>query len=75
MSVERVKDKNGETIQEGDFVFTKYRGGSHEGEVEKIVMDEHGAREEGVANPPKVIYTDQHGHRVAHNPSSLEKVQ
>ncbi|KAL2012751.1 hypothetical protein VTN00DRAFT_276 [Thermoascus crustaceus] len=54
MSVEKVKDKNGENIQEGDFVFTKYRGGSHEGEVEKIVMDERGAREEGVANPPKV---------------------
>lgn len=63
-------------------------------------MDEKGAREEGVANPPKVcrepsqsvvfffffflgkgeslkgsqvIYHDQHGHRVAHNPSTLSK--
>ncbi|KAL2218024.1 hypothetical protein M432DRAFT_616185 [Thermoascus aurantiacus ATCC 26904] len=75
MSVERVQDKRGENIKEGDYVFTKYRGGSHEGEVEKIVMDERGAREEGVANPPKVVYTDQHGHKVAHNPSTLEKVQ
>lgn len=61
-------------------------------QAEKIVTDEAGAREEGVANPPKVccssysvcthvelaeslkvIYTDQHGHRVAHNPSTLDK--
>ncbi|BCR87660.1 DUF2945 domain-containing protein [Aspergillus chevalieri] len=73
MSAEGVKDKNGETIYEDDFVFTRYRGGSHQGKVEKIVMDAAGAREEGVANPPKVIYTDQHGHRVAHNPSTLDK--
>jgi hypothetical protein len=33
MSAERVKDKKGETINEGDYVYTKYRGGSHEGEV------------------------------------------
>ncbi|RJE18921.1 hypothetical protein PHISCL_08739 [Aspergillus sclerotialis] len=81
MSVERVKDKKGESIKEGDYVWTRYRGGSHEGEVEKVVMDQAGAREEGVANPPKnvfgrkVLYTDQHGHRVSHNPSTLEKIE
>ncbi|GIJ91549.1 hypothetical protein Asppvi_010516 [Aspergillus pseudoviridinutans] len=73
MSSERVKDKKGETINEGDYVYTRYRGGSHEGEVEKIVRDQAEADEENVANPPKAIFTDQHGHRVAHNPSTLEK--
>lgn len=33
MSAERVKDKKGESITEGDYVWTRYRGGSHEGEV------------------------------------------
>lgn len=33
MSVEGVRDKNGETIYEDDFVFTRYRGGSHQGKV------------------------------------------
>jgi len=37
MSVERVQDKRGENIKEGDYVFTKYRGGSHEGEVGRTV--------------------------------------
>ncbi|GFF52022.1 hypothetical protein IFM58399_09217 [Aspergillus lentulus] len=73
MSAERVKDKEGENINEGDHVYTRYRGGSHEGKVERIVMDQAEADEENVANPPKVIFTDQHGHRVAHNPGTLEK--
>jgi hypothetical protein len=33
MSAERVKDKKGENINEGDHVYTRYRGGSHEGKV------------------------------------------
>lgn len=33
MSVEEIQDKNGNDITEGDFVYTKYRGGSHEGKV------------------------------------------
>ncbi|GAD93732.1 hypothetical protein [Paecilomyces variotii No. 5] len=70
MSTERVKDKKGENINEGDYVATKYRGGTHQGEADTIVTDEKGAREEGVANPPKVVFQDQHGHRVAHNPTS-----
>lgn len=64
------------------------------GKAERIVVDEDGARDEGVVHPPKVprnpsywlfvwytylclymqiIYVDQHGHRVAHTPSTLEK--
>jgi hypothetical protein len=35
MSAERVKDKKGENINEGDHVYTRYRGGSHEGEVRR----------------------------------------
>ncbi|KKA17573.1 hypothetical protein T310_8489 [Rasamsonia emersonii CBS 393.64] len=53
MSVEQVKDEKGEDIKEGDFVWTRYRGGTREGVVDKIVMDEQQAREEGVSNPPK----------------------
>jgi hypothetical protein len=33
MSVGNVQDKLGKEILEGDFVFTKFRGGSHEGKV------------------------------------------
>ena len=33
MSVEEIQDKNGNDITEGDSVYTKYRGGSHEGKV------------------------------------------
>ncbi|RDW93259.1 DUF2945 domain-containing protein [Aspergillus mulundensis] len=71
----KVQDKNGEEIKEGDYVFTRIRGGSHHGKVEKIVTDQAGAEQEDVKNPPKVIYSDQHGHRVAHNPGTLEKTQ
>ncbi|KAF9253180.1 hypothetical protein DTO013E5_432 [Penicillium roqueforti] len=73
MSVEEIQDKNGKDITEGDFVYTKYRGGSHEGKVEMIIRDQASAQQEGVASYPKVIYTDQHGHRVAHNPITLTK--
>jgi len=66
-----VKDKRGEPISEGDTVFTKFRGGKREGEVEKIVMTKEEAAEEDVKNPPKVLFKDQHGHQVAHNPETL----
>ncbi|GKZ83633.1 hypothetical protein AnigIFM56816_008728 [Aspergillus niger] len=56
---ERVQDKSGKNINEGDYVYTKYRGGSHEGEVDKVVTDDAGAHEEEVANPPKVSKTPQ----------------
>ncbi|GAB1317898.1 Hypervirulence associated protein TUDOR domain-containing protein [Madurella fahalii] len=67
-----LKDKNGEPINEGDHVFARSRGGRHEGEVEKIVTTEEDAKQEGVKHPPKVLFTDQHGHHVQHNPGSLQ---
>ncbi|BCS07779.1 hypothetical protein ASPFODRAFT_53006 [Aspergillus luchuensis CBS 106.47] len=75
MPTRRVQDKTGEQINEGDYVYTRYRGGTHEGEVDKVVTDEAEAHEEEVANPPKVIFHDQHGHRVAHNPKTLDKTE
>jgi len=51
---DQVKDKHGEPIKEGDHVYTKIRGGRHEGNVDKIVTTEAEAKEEGVKNPPKV---------------------
>ncbi|KAG9003637.1 hypothetical protein FRB94_003026 [Tulasnella sp. JGI-2019a] len=67
----QVTEKQGNTISEGDTVFTKFRGGKREGEVDKIVMTHEEAKEENVKNPPKVLFEDQHGHRVAHNPGTL----
>ncbi|CAI7594006.1 unnamed protein product [Penicillium glandicola] len=52
-----VQDKNGNDIIEGDFVYTKFRGGSHEGKVETIVKDQAGAQHEGVASYPKKCST------------------
>jgi len=69
---DQVKDKNGNTIEKGDYVFTKIRGGKREGEVEEIVVTQEEAKKENVKNPPKVIFHDQHGHKVAHNPEALE---
>ncbi|KAL1881163.1 hypothetical protein VTK73DRAFT_4610 [Phialemonium thermophilum] len=69
---DEVRDKTGKPIHEGDSVFTKFRGGAHEGEVRKIVTTEGEAAKEGVKNPPKVLFEDQHGHNVAHNPSTLQ---
>lgn len=31
-------DKHGKVIHEGDYVFTKIRGGTHEGKVRKSVI-------------------------------------
>ncbi|TFA99521.1 hypothetical protein CCMA1212_008685 [Trichoderma ghanense] len=71
---ETIHDKDGKPIQEGDEVFTPIRGGKHQGEVEKIVTTEEEAKAENVKNPPKVLYTDQHGHGVSHNPETLRHV-
>jgi len=49
-----IKDKTGEPIHEGDTVFTKFRGGRHEGVVDKIVTTQEEAKEADVKNPPKV---------------------
>merc|ERR1711988_1882589 len=67
-----VQDKNGEPIKEGDHVWTPMRGGRHEGDVEEIVTTEERAEEAGVKNPPKILFVDQHGHKVSHNPGTLQ---
>lgn len=54
MSSSEIKDKQGETINEGDHVWTKIRGGRREGDVEQIVETTSEAKEAGVKNPPKV---------------------
>ncbi|KAH7117204.1 hypothetical protein B0J13DRAFT_514143 [Dactylonectria estremocensis] len=66
-----VKDKKSRTIHEGDEVWTPFRGGKRQGEVDRVVMTDTEAKEADVKNPPKVLFTDQHGHDVAHNPSTL----
>ncbi|KAF8209962.1 hypothetical protein K438DRAFT_1571376 [Mycena galopus ATCC 62051] len=69
---QQIRDKNNQPIKEGDEVWTKMRGGKREGTVDKIVRTESEAEEAGVKNPPKVLFTDQHGHDVAHNPGTLQ---
>jgi len=72
-----IADKKGEQIEVGDHVYTKFRGGRHEGEAEKIVHDESEAKDfKGiqVKNPPKVLFHDQNDKLVSHNPETLEKV-
>ncbi|CAN9201694.1 unnamed protein product [Alternaria alternata] len=49
-----VASKNGEQIEEGDHVYTRIRGGRHEGNVNKIVTDQEEADAEDVKHPPKV---------------------
>jgi len=69
-----LKDKNSVPIHVGDQVFTPIRGGKHQGEVEDIVRTEQDAKITGTKNPPKVRFTDQHGHNVAHNAGTLRHV-
>jgi thioredoxin-related protein len=69
---DEIKDKHSKPIKEGDLVSTPFRGGKREGEVNEVVVTEEQAREAGVKNPPKVLFTDQHGHDVAHNPETLQ---
>ncbi|OBT64690.1 hypothetical protein VE03_05842 [Pseudogymnoascus sp. 23342-1-I1] len=70
----KVEDKSGAPIEEGDTVFTKIRGGKREGKADNIDLDEEDARKDQVKNPPKVLFKDQHGHNVAHNPETLQVV-
>ncbi|OTA65953.1 hypothetical protein K449DRAFT_431415 [Hypoxylon sp. EC38] len=74
MPLSQPKDKRGEPISEGDTVWTKARGGKREGEVDRVINTADEAKEAGVKNPPKasVLFKDQHGHDVAHNPETLE---
>jgi len=67
-----INDQDNVPIIEGDTVWTRFRGGKREGEVEKVVTSQSEAEKEGVKHPPKVIFTDQHEHRVAHNPGTLQ---
>lgn len=59
MPTSEIRDKHGQTIHEGDHVYTPFRGGRHEGDVEKIVTTKQEADEEGVKNPPKVGSTGE----------------
>ncbi|PKX90844.1 DUF2945 domain-containing protein [Aspergillus novofumigatus IBT 16806] len=72
MSAERIKDKKGENINEGDHVYTRYRGGSHEGQVEKIVMNQAEADEEDVANPPKRVNDANANARRSSSPINMD---
>ncbi|KAI0636320.1 hypothetical protein C8Q77DRAFT_641053 [Trametes polyzona] len=60
-----LEDEEGRTVEVGDFVETKYRGGKRQGEVEAVLENEQDVREQApdlgvkVTNPPKVVYTDQ----------------
>ncbi|TRM59600.1 hypothetical protein BD626DRAFT_408881, partial [Schizophyllum amplum] len=67
----QVKDKNGEPIHVGDTVASKARGGRQYGEVTDVVTTKEEADEVGAKNPPKVLYEDQHGHTVSHNPGTV----
>ena len=49
-----VKDRNSQPIKDGDHVWTAFRGGHREGDVDRIVRSEKEAKEAGVKNPPKV---------------------
>ncbi|CDO74242.1 hypothetical protein BN946_scf185031.g7 [Trametes cinnabarina] len=75
-----LKDEEGRVIEVGDQVETKYRGGKRQGEVEAVIENEQDAKEQGpdlgvkITNPPKVVFKDQHGHRVSHNPGTLSHV-
>ncbi|OCK75086.1 hypothetical protein K432DRAFT_419983 [Lepidopterella palustris CBS 459.81] len=71
----KVRSKQGEPIHENDHVYTKIRGGRHEGDVEQIVTTQQEAEREGVKNPSKVLFTDQKGKPVAHNPGTLDRVK
>ncbi|CAG8602414.1 7751_t:CDS:2 [Cetraspora pellucida] len=55
-------------IQQGDYVSTPFRGGTRQGHVKKIIKTNEEAKED-----PIVVFDDQHGHEVAHNPSTLSK--
>jgi len=73
-----IKHKQGNPIHAGDTVYTRIRGGGREGEVEaiydksgEVVKDSREGVRINVQNPPKIVFTDQHGHQVSHNPGTL----
>eukprot|EP00884_Botryococcus_braunii_P004512 jgi/Botrbrau1/14061/Bobra.182_3s0008.1 len=62
----KILEKKG--IKEGDVVSTKYRGGTREGAVSHIATST-----DDTPHPPKVVFTNQRGKEVQHNPSTLTK--
>ncbi|KAJ6181192.1 hypothetical protein N7519_011653 [Penicillium mononematosum] len=72
MSDNEIADKHGNIIHQGDYVATRIRGGTHEGNVEEIITDQQRADELNVRNPPKVRFENKNGKMVAHNPGTLE---
>lgn len=48
------EDKNSRPIEKGDDVWTRIRGGKHEGQVDDVVTTEQEAKDAGVKRPPKV---------------------
>ncbi|KAG7669673.1 hypothetical protein Ndes2437B_g05859 [Nannochloris sp. 'desiccata'] len=70
MSSKEFKALEQKGIKIGDTVRTQFRGGERKGVVKSIAMTK-----EETAHPPKVIFdTEKDGKEVAHNPSTLEKV-
>ncbi|KAJ5055385.1 hypothetical protein NUH16_010948 [Penicillium rubens] len=67
MSDNEIADKHGNIIHQGDYVATRIRGGTHEGNVNQQRADELNVR-----NPPKVFFENKNGKMVAHNPGTLE---
>ncbi|KAJ5673759.1 hypothetical protein N7462_009198 [Penicillium macrosclerotiorum] len=65
-------DKYGNPIHKADYVFTRIRGGSHEGKVEEIITDDNRAAELSLKHPPKILFQNKDGKKVAHNPGALE---
>jgi DUF2945 family protein len=58
-----VKDKNSQTIKQGDKVESRVRGRKREGEVERVVTSDKEAATENVKHPPKIpsvraLYSD-----------------
>ncbi|KGO40864.1 hypothetical protein PEX1_039340 [Penicillium expansum] len=67
MSVQGIQDKKGNNIIEGDFVYPRFRGGSHEGKVEAIIKDQASAQHEGVDRCPKVSRTSARQYFSSHH--------
>lgn len=60
-TMSQVKDKEGKPIKEADVVSGKRRGGKQFGQVEEVIRTKEQAKEADVRDPPKVLFTDQHG--------------
>ena len=74
MSSKEYKALEEKDVKEGDVVRTDYRGGERRGTVKEVATTE-----EQHPHPPKVIFDrerpGQEPKDVAHNPSTLEKVE